>query len=117
MRRIRMGAAVLLVASMAACASGGGNGAANDESPTYVTVDNRSRFDMTIYVVRDSGQRVRIGRATSNSTARLRIPSDLMFGLTSLRFLADPLAGSGEPISNEIVIQPGEEITLVIPPM
>lgn len=116
MRRMRMGAAALLVASMAACASGGGSGNSESE-PTYVVVDNRSRFDMTIYVVRDSGQRVRIGRATSNSTARLRIPSDLMFGLTSLRFLADPLAGSGEPISNEIVIQPGEEITLVIPPM
>lgn len=118
MRRIRIGMAMLLMASVAACASGGANGnGGGDNEATYVVVDNRSRFDMTIYVVRDSGQRVHIGRATSNTTARLRIPPDLMFGLTSLRFLADPLAGSGEPISNEIVIQPGEEITLVIPPM
>ncbi len=104
--------ALLLVA--AACASSGG---AREEAPTYVTVDNQSRYDMTIYVVRDNGQRVRIGRVTSITEERLQIPSYLVFGITNLRFLADPLAGQGSPISNEIAIVPGEEIHLTIPPM
>jgi hypothetical protein len=47
----------------------------------------------------------------------MRIPDHLIFGLTSLRFLADPLAAQGSPVSNEIVISPGEEITLTIPPV
>lgn len=108
-------AALALAVVIGACASSGSS--SGDDPPTYVVVDNRSRFDMTIYVVRDNGQRIRIGRAASVSQERLRIPPDLLFGLTSLRFLADPLAGNREPISNEIVIQPGEEITLTIPPM
>ena len=115
MRMIRVPAAALLSLALAACASGGTR--AEEQEATYVVVENRSRFDMTIYVVRDNGQRIRIGRVASVSRERLRIPPDLLFGLTSLRFLADPLAGNREPISNEIVMQPGEEITLTIPPM
>ncbi len=118
MRKLGAVAAVLLVLVLGACASGGGNGGgrASAEEATYVVVDNRSQYDMTIYVVRDSGQRVRIGRATSVSRARLLIPSDLLFGPTSLRFLADPLAGGRSPVSHQIVISPGEDITLTIPP-
>lgn len=116
MRTLRNTAALLLFAVLAsACASGGQERA--EEAPTYVTVDNQSRFDMTIYVVRDNGQRVRIGRVTSVSRERLQIPSYLIFGITTLRFLADPLAAQGSPISNEIMISPGEEIVLTIPPM
>ncbi len=115
MRTLRMTAALLLAVLAAACASGGQERA--EEPATYVTVDNQSRFDMTIYVVRDNGQRVRIGRVTSVSRERLEIPSYLIFGITTLRFLADPLAAQGSPISNEIMITPGEEIVLTIPPM
>mgnify|MGYP003579315678 CR=1 FL=1 len=114
MRTLRI-AVITLALVVGACASS--SSTASEDPPTYIVVDNRSRFDMTIYVVRDNGQRIRIGRAPSVSEERLRIPSDLLFGLTSLRFLADPLAGNRQPISNEIVIQPGEEITLTIPPM
>ncbi|NLG63730.1 MAG: hypothetical protein GX539_15950 [Candidatus Cloacimonetes bacterium] len=107
-------AALALVLVAGACASGGGQ---RDETPTYVTVDNQSRYDMTIYVVRDNGQRIRIGRVSSVSEERLQIPSYLLFGITNLRFLADPLAAQGTPISNTIAVVPGEEIHLTIPPM
>jgi hypothetical protein len=106
--------AIALLLLAGGCASGGQQ---RDEAPTYVTVDNQSRYDMTIYVVRDNGQRVRIGRVTSVSEERLQIPSYLVFGITNLRFLADPLAAQGSPVSNQIAIVPGEEIHLTIPPM
>ncbi|HEU5208327.1 MAG TPA: hypothetical protein VFU06_02845 [Longimicrobiales bacterium] len=112
LRTALAGLALVLVAG--ACAS---SGEPRDETPTYVTVDNQSRYDMTIYVVRDNGQRVRIGRVTSVSEERFEIPSYLVFGITTLRFLADPLAAQGSPISNQIAIVPGEEIHLTIPPM
>ena len=105
-------AAVVLLA--AACASSGGRSRAQE--PTTLVVRNQSQYDMTIYAIRDNGQRVRIGRATSYTDSRMRIPNHLIFGVTTLRFLADPLATNGSPISNSIVVTPGEEITLTIPP-
>jgi len=115
MRLLRTALAGLaLVVVLGACAS---TGEPRDETPTYVTVDNQSRYDMTIYVVRDNGQRIRIGRVVSVSKERFKLPSYLVFGITTLRFLADPLAASVSPISNEIAVTPGEEIFLMIPAM
>jgi hypothetical protein len=70
---------------------------------------------MTIYAIR-SGQRVRLGTVTGNSTSRFTIPSNLIFGATTLRFLADPIGSSRTPVSDEISVQPGDEVELVIPP-
>ena len=120
MRGVRTGAlrvAGILVMGMLAATCASTPGAESEAEPTYLNVDNQSRYDMTIYVIRSSGQRIRLGRATSNMQTRLLIPPDLMFGLTSLRFLADPLAGNVSPVSDEIVVTPGDEITLRIPPM
>ena len=115
MRVLRDGlsaAAVLLL--VAACGSAGGRAPAQE--PTTLVVRNQTQYDMTIYAIRDNGQRVRLGRATSYTDARMRIPNHLIFGVTTLRFLADPLATQGSPVSNQIVVTPGEEITLTIPP-
>ena len=56
---------------------------------TSVRVENQGFSDMTIYAIR-SGQRVRLGNAPGNSTTTFTIPSNLIFGATPLRFLADP---------------------------
>lgn len=117
MKILRQASVLLALALAAGACASSGSGGTRDEAPTYVTVDNQSRYDMTIYVVRDNGQRVRIGRVTSVTEERLEIPSYLVFGITTLRFLADPLAAQGSPISNQIAIVPGEEIHLTIPPM
>ena len=114
-RAVRLAGVLVVALLVAACAST--PGVESEAEPTYLNVDNQSRYDMTIYVIRSSGQRIRLGRATSNMQTRLLIPPDLMFGLTSLRFLADPLAGNVSPVSDEIVVTPGDEITLRIPPM
>ncbi|CAN5414210.1 hypothetical protein BH09GEM1_BH09GEM1_35600 [soil metagenome] len=83
--------------------------------PTYVRVDNRAYLDMTIYVYRSS-QRMRLGTANGNSSVRLLIPKNLMFGTTPLRFQADPIGANRQPISEEINVSPGDEVVLVIPP-
>lgn len=89
--------------------------AAEPAEPAYLRVENRAFLDMTIYVFRSS-QRMRLGQATGNSTTRFRIPDNLLFGATGLRFQADPIGGSRTPVSQEISVSPGDEVTLMIPP-
>ncbi len=84
-------------------------------APTYVRVVNQAFLDMTVYVYRSS-QRVRLGQANGNSVTRLRVPQSLLFGATPLRFQADPIGGSRQSISQEITVDPGDEVTLTIPP-
>jgi hypothetical protein len=81
---------------------------------TYLRVENQAFNDMTIYVLRGA-QRMRLGLATGTSTTRLRIPDTLLFGPTPLAFYADPIGGNRTPISQEITVSPGDEVTLTIP--
>lgn len=108
-----------LVSSLAfasACASSGsGNQDSQQRPKTTVEVDNQALLDMTVYVVR-GGQRVRLGIATGLSKTRFTIPQGIVFGSTSLRFLADPIGGNATPVSEEISVSEGEEVVLRIPP-
>ncbi len=111
-----------LLLAVPACASTPGGEAsaeprrAEPRAPTILVVENRGFLDMTVYVLRTGGQRVRLGVVTGHSTARLTIPAQLVFGATTLQFLADPIGGSRTPISNEIAVSEGDELTLVINP-
>lgn len=83
--------------------------------PTRLRVENQAFLDMTIYVYRNS-QRVRLGIANGNSTTRMTIPPNLIFGATPLRFQADPIGSNRASMSQEITVSPGDEVTLTIPP-
>ena len=107
--------ALLLPAVAAGCASSGKNQPREEQPRTYVVVQNQNWLDMTVYALRSS-QRIRIGTATGNGRSRLLIPSNLLFGPTPLSFLIDPVGGRGTARSFEIVVTPGEEVTLTIPP-
>ena len=118
---LRTLAAVLLVVGgapllLAGCRRPAESEAPMPNAPTMLTVDNRNFADMVIYVVRSSGERQRLGTATGVSTTHFTIPSRLIFGGTALRFLADPVGGRGTPISEEITVQPGDNVQLMIPP-
>jgi hypothetical protein len=89
--------------------------AAEPVPPTYVRVENRAYLDMTVYVYRSS-QRIRLGIANGNSTTKMLIPPNLLFGSTPLRFQADPIGANRQPTSQEINVTPGDEIQLIIPP-
>ncbi|HEX6433886.1 MAG TPA: hypothetical protein VFZ87_06575 [Gemmatimonadales bacterium] len=80
-----------------------------------VQVENRGFADMVIYAVSGS-QRVRLGLANGNSTRAFTIPRTLLRGAGPLRFLADPIGGNRSPISEEMIVEPGDIVTLVIPP-
>jgi len=101
--------------AVAACGGSKSKSAPIPQPRTTVRVENQGFADMTIYAIR-SGQRVRLGQASGNSTSVFVIPANLIFGATPLRFLADPIGGRGTPISDEITVQPGDEVRLVLPP-
>ena len=108
------GALVALLV-MASCRSTGTAVPAGQRSEAFVRVENRSMFDMTIYVVRGSERR-RLGLVNALSTQTLQIPSVLVDGSGVLRFLADPIGASRTPVSEEIVVRHGDIVQLVIPP-
>jgi hypothetical protein len=104
--------ALLLAAACAPAATP----AARDAAPqTILIVDNQSPVQVTIYVLREA-HRERLGTAASLGTTRLRIPNHVLFGTTPLRFEISPLASREAPISHQITVAPGDEVTLRIPP-
>jgi hypothetical protein len=107
----------LLAVPIAGCHHTPKNGAAARQQDEQITVrvENQNFADMTIYVIQ-SGQRVRLGLANGNSTARFKIPRSMIFGLSQLQFQAHPIGGRGDPISETITVSPGDTIRLVIPP-
>lgn len=118
-RWLLRGALAALIGSLALATACMGNTqeelAAEPVPPTYVKVENRAYLDMNIFVYRSS-QRMRLGTANGNGTARFIIPGSLLFGATPLRFVADPIGSNRAPISEEITVAPGDEVQLVIPP-
>jgi hypothetical protein len=115
MRRIKWLMLAAIVAAASACASAAGRAAAEKRPATTVEVDNQALADMNVYVLRGS-QRIRLGLATGLSRSRFTIPRGIVFGATSLRFLADPVGGNATPVSEEITVTEGEEVVLRIPP-
>jgi hypothetical protein len=109
---------VLAMLSVAAAACASHTSAETTPAPaeqrTVLKVDNQAFLDMTVYVL--NGQaRVRLGIAGGKSVTSLAIPSYLIHGVAPLRFLADPIGGNRTPVSDEIVVQAGDEVTLTIP--
>ena len=86
------------------------------DRPTMLKVDNQGFYDMTIYVLPETGQRLRLGLANGHSETMFTLPRHLTRSLTSLRFLADPIGGNRTPVSEEVQVNPGDEIVLRIPP-
>jgi hypothetical protein len=110
---------LVLVGATMACARS--TSASSSQAPataqprTTLTVNNQNFLDFTIYLI-SGAQRIRLGDARGNSSTKLVIPSQYLFGLTSVQFLADPIGGRRTPISQTINITPGDAVELVIPP-
>lgn len=119
LRWMRAAMVAVLWGSIALTAGCSRNNPADDMGepvpPTRLKVENQAFLDMNIFVFRSS-QRIRLGTVNGNSTTRLTIPANLIFGATPLRFQADPIGGSRQSISQEITVSPGDEVVLTIPP-
>jgi hypothetical protein len=105
---------VLGLVFLTACGGRSQDSSPNPETPAMLQVENRGFTDMVVYAV-SGAQRVRLGIATGNSTKSFTIPTYLLRG-GPLRFLADPIGGNRTPVSEELPVQPGDIVTLTIPP-
>ena len=110
---------LMLVAAAAACSRSRGaaevEGEGESRPQTYVRVTNQAFLDMNVYVVR-GGQRIRLGTVGANQTVRFRIPDNVVFGATQLRFLTDPIGSQRVSQSFDILVSPGDEVVMTIPP-
>ncbi|MGH3999862.1 MAG: hypothetical protein ACRDTJ_20655 [Pseudonocardiaceae bacterium] len=106
----------LLVATGAGCGGNPDPGDIDPNAPATVEVRNLGFSDMTIYVLTGTANRVRLGLVTGHSNQSLTIPSYLVRGGQSLRFLADPVGSNRTPVSEEMSVAPGDAVTLTIPP-
>lgn len=122
LKPVALALALSWLGGAAACArtsSASAGGTANPEQVTTVKVINQGSLDMNVYVTRSPvGQRIRLGTATANTTTILKIPANVLFGgaNTSLQFIADPIGGNRRSVSSEVLVTPGDEVTLQIPP-
>ncbi len=104
--------AMVLLAAVTACLPTISRSA--DQPETTLKVQNDSFSDMTLYAIRGM-QTVRLGTANGMKVTILRIPGSLLAGPTSLRFQARPIAGSRQPVTEEITVEAGDEVTMIIP--
>ena len=117
MRSLRRLLILLLpVLLLAGCAGTRSRGAARaDVGPrTTLEVENRSWSAVNVYAVR-GGQRVRLGTVQAVTTSVLTIPSTVVSGVTSLSFLIDPIGSNRTPISQEISVREGDQVTIYVP--
>jgi hypothetical protein len=105
----------LVVASLG-CSTGHRARDAND-GPVRTTIDvqNEDFNDMTVYVLAN-GARTRLGIAPGNKTTVLTIPAYLLDGVPLMRFVAEPIGGNRTPVSEEVDVNPGDQLVMIIQP-
>lgn len=109
---------VAMLATVAACSHTARPGR-DDNGPqldTRVRVENQAFLDMNVYVISDAGGRQRLGTVTGNTSQEFVIPAYIVGPANSVRFLVEPIGSNRAPISNSLSVQPGQTVTLTIPP-
>jgi hypothetical protein len=108
--------AVLGLLALAGCAGHHrSDQAVAPDLPPMLRVENDNTSDMKVYLIR-GGQRVRIGTANALGVTMLKLPQTVVNGITQLRFLLVPIGGNRPELSEEITVNPGEEIVLRVLP-
>lgn len=105
---------IFMLAAITGCIRGSQPAATQPE--TTLRVENRTFLDMNIYLIRQS-ETSRLGTALGHSTTVLKIPARAIFGPTPLRFQARPIAAARQPITEEITVNAGDEVLMIIPPV
>jgi hypothetical protein len=107
---------VLFFLISAAC-HGGRAGNAEPVDQTRARIENRTSFDMDIFVRRNDGRATRLGFAPGNETTTFALPPSLTAGAVWVRFEAKPVRGGGQPqLSEPFPIKMGDEISWSVPP-
>lgn len=118
-RSLSLALALATLAAATACTTPRQAGTSSSANPanavTTIKVINQAFLDMDVYVLQQSGARLRLGTATGNTTTVLTIPSTAIFGATQLRFIADPIGGQHAEVSTSILVTPGDQVVMTIP--
>lgn len=90
-----------------------------EEAPrrTVLKVENQGFPDMNVFVLPETSSRIRLGTVTGSSNAYFTLPANIVRGTRELRFQALPIATPRGPVSQSIVVTPGDTVVLTIPPM
>lgn len=114
----RLAAVVAILAAVAACSRSAKHAEDSNDlnAVTRVRVENQAFLDMNIYVIGTGGNRQRLGTVTGNSTSTFVIPAYIVGPANSVSFLVEPIGSRRAPISNSLSVQPGQTVTLTIPP-
>jgi hypothetical protein len=107
--------ALIVLALLSAGCGHGVRSAPDPQAETTVRVENRNFLDMTVYVLQSS-QRIRLGMVTGLSTQVFTIPGYIVRGSGQLQFELHPIGGRGNPRTESISVQPGDEVNLIVPP-
>ena len=89
-----------------------------EEAPqrTVLKVENQGFPDMNIFVLPEASNRIRLGTVTGTSNAYFTLPEYVIRGTRELRFQALPIATPRGPVSQSIMVTPGDTVVLTIPP-
>jgi hypothetical protein len=114
----RLATVVAMLATVAACSHATKNAREDegDRPTTRVHVENRAFLDVNVYAITDGGGRQRLGTVTGNTDQEFVIPDYIIGPANSVRFLVEPIGSNRAPISNSLSVQPGQTVTLTIPP-
>ena len=116
MRKLLPTLCLAIATTLGACGRSSHLSTPTPQEKTVLKVENQGFPDMNIYVVAEASNRVRLGTVTGNSNAYFTLPDYLVRGVRELRFQALPIATPRGPVSQSIVVTPGDTVVLTIPP-
>lgn len=83
--------------------------------PVFVEVMNANQRDADVYLL-SGGQQHRLGLVTTNGRERFTIAPRLVAPPGNLRVAADLLASRGSFVSEELRLEPGDVVRLMVQP-
>lgn len=113
---MRVPCSLLLVAAAVVACHHGTPIRNNPTAEVAVTVDNQNFADMDVFLIRSSGQRIRLGMVPGLSQAILMLPPEYVTIGADLQFEVHPIGSRANSISERVSARPGDVIQLVIPP-
>lgn len=87
----------------------------SNSQEAVVQVVNQSLYNVDVTVLA-AGARKRLGIAPPNATRTFTIPAYLVSVGQQMRFIAVPQGSPQQPVTDAVVVNPGEMVSLTIPP-
>lgn len=116
MSRLATAFAMIVLLGAPACAANQG-GESDAGAPARIEVENRSSFDMDVYVRSDRGGSTRLGFAPASETTVFTLAPARLAGAGAVRFEGRPVRGQSSPVlSDPYKVRAGELINWSIPP-